>query len=1060
MTRNIVLAVSSLAVLLVLFVVYSVLVGTPSSGRAERPAMEQVPPQEPAATQPFQVGGVVEVPGGGKIVYRQYDEHTGRPRSMLALQDWQPVAGAKNEIRVTGPELATLLPSGMIATITADEGQITIDRIEQSQMKPKLGWLAGNVRIIVDRATNTDRTPRAERPEDLITVSLDRLEFDLELGELMTSDRITVASDDFELAGTGLHLIWNQASNRIETLTLKQAEQLVLYAAAGLFGLKPDEPVTASAPASDATSAPAAPERKPRRRLSPTRPPVAYVCTLKGGLVAEQYRGEERVGGLDADEVQLLFDSRGTDRYLRPGSDRVTTTSRPAREERQRLVLHWSGPLELSPAPAGPADEAGRRRFEAVGRPVVMSRGEGLVRCGKVMYHDDTQRVWLYPTESGTVEFGMGQSLSATAQSVYIDRGARIVKLIGDVELRSQRGTGDAARLSSIRCSYWGELHIAKTPAVGTAASEALVDVERLESATFVGDVQVDLGQQKLAAHRLDVGFRADTGGQSLDELLDTATASGDVHLTSGDGRLVCGELALAFDRTSDRALYPRRMDAAGAVVISRKQASIGGDRIVSELGPPPETTGGSKPVFVIRSLDVMGRAELLDPDNKIAARGEHIAAEFEGVNQLATAAVSGAPGEQGVVHAKPYTVRGGRIDLDRNAQVIHVDGPSRLAFKTQRSLQGRQQEQPTPIVISSTKVLHVDGRRNTVRFEGAVVARSEDEELDCDTLTLLMEDLPEPNVPPPADPDWRGLWQQLRGMVGGEQRTSRPDDLFALGVEDDPERLRKEPVRLIADNALVTSETYEPGDPTPAMHASISAPQLEVDIVNRQIVTKGVTELLMTDRRGVRGGEPAGETMGVPSALLTRGPSQTAIRCEKQMTYTLGADGPGRRDTVVFDDGVLFVHRAGKEMVNLAQMLPQMVTNPELVESMKSRNASLSCDRLECWFAAESSDTPAQRGGALTRTPLRLASLMATGSVYLRDQEETRVREVNAASLEFNREQSRVRVHGSDTADARVYFEDTKTGQFDVHSGSQLMINMKDGTIQSDRLEGEMRRP
>ena len=98
----------------------------------------------------------------------------------------------------------------------------------------------------------------------------------------------------------------------------------------------------------------------------------------------------------------------------------------------------------------------------ATGRPVVMTKGDGLVRCGQVAFHDDTQRIWLSPTAGGTVEFAMGKNLSATAESVYIDRAARIVKLIGDVELRSQRGSGAGTRLSAIRCAYWGELHLAE----------------------------------------------------------------------------------------------------------------------------------------------------------------------------------------------------------------------------------------------------------------------------------------------------------------------------------------------------------------------------------------------------------------------------------------------------------------------------------------------------------------------------------------------------------------------------------------------------------------------
>ena len=179
-------------------------------------------------------------------MFRRYDDQTGRPRDMFLCEDWQPVPGSKNEIRVSAPELAIMLPSGMIATISADEGQITVDRVEQSQMRPKTGWLEGNAKIVVDRETGVDRTPSAERPEDVITIALDRLEFDLEGGELKTDGRVAVSSDDFEIAGSGLNLVWNQADNRIETLTLARGEEFVLYPAAGLFGMvNKTEPVQA-----------------------------------------------------------------------------------------------------------------------------------------------------------------------------------------------------------------------------------------------------------------------------------------------------------------------------------------------------------------------------------------------------------------------------------------------------------------------------------------------------------------------------------------------------------------------------------------------------------------------------------------------------------------------------------------------------------------------------------------------------------------------------------------------------------------------------------------------
>lgn len=1054
MVRNIVLAVSSLAVLGLLFAAYWLLLGTPASAPVERPVTETLQTPQVPTTQPLKIGDAIEVPAGGKIIFRRFDEKTGRPRDMFACQDWQPVPDARNEIRVTAPELAMLLPSGMIATITADAGQITVDRVEQSQMRPKNGHLAGHVRIVVDRDTAPERTPAAARPEDLITISVDRLEFDLELGELQTNERLTVASEDFEIAGSGLHLIWNQADNRIETLSIAHGEEFVLYPAAGLFGM-----VTNDEQAGPPPTPPLQAGEPPRRRPRPRRA-TAYQCILDGGLVAEQFRGAERVGGLEADEVKLLFDvGGGADKFLRSRPTSAPAT-RPAREERERLVLRWNGRLQLTPTAAAPAGEPNRRRFEARGHPVVLSRGDGHVRCGQVAFHDDTQRVWLYPMEGGTVEFGLGAKLAAAAQSIYIDRLARIVKLIGNVELRSQRGTGTTARLSAIRCAYWGELHIAAGAATTqpTATDDALLTAERLESAVFVGDVQVDLGAQQLTGHRLDVGFRADAGGQTLEELLDTAQASGNVRLTSGNGRLECGDLRLVFDLTPAHELYPYQMDATGAVLISRGATSIRGHRVTADLAPPPEQPG-AKAVFVIRALRVLGAAELIDPDNRVAARGHEIAAAFAGVNELTTATVRGGEGEFGVVHARPYTVRGELISLDRAAQTVHVDGLARLSFKTQRSLQGESRSQPTPIVVHSRRLLHIDGLRNTVRFEGDVRADSGDEQLQGDTLTLLLEDITAPPAPAPTTLSLRDVWRTARRLLGGQGDLPSKDDLFALRVSGPTERFRKEPVRLTADHALVASESYAPGEDLPVVHTSISAPLLEVDIINRQITTTGETELLMTDRRGLNDVEPARDALGVPSALLSRGASQTAMGCLGRMTYTLGVDGPDRRDTVVFEDRVVFVHRTGKEMVDVEQMLPRGTDRTVAVENLKSRNATLDCDRLECWFSVDSAAPRAARGGVLTRAPLRLASLIASGGVYLRDQEEARVREVNAAWIEFNRELGRIHVRGAPQADARVYFENLQSGQFDVHAGPELVINLNDGTIRTDTLTGEIRR-
>ena len=1065
MLRNVVLGVSTLAVLIVVLVGYTALVSDPGVERGAREEPAVLPKPDDRGAEPIRVGDEYEVPGGGKIIFRVFDERTGRPTDMFSCRDWQPVQGAKDEIHVSGPELAMLLPSGMIATIQADEGQVTVDRIERSQMRPKLGWLAGHVRIVVDRETSADRRPWSERPEDVIAVELDRLSFDLELGELRTEERVVVRSEAFEVAGTGLHLVWNQADNRVETLTIDQGEEFVLYGAAGLFGgltaeNGADEGAVAvvDAGAGDATPPPAT---KPAlRRRARRHRATAYQCVLDGGLVAEQYSGGERAGAIEAEGVRVLFDVGGNaGRLLNSRPTTTAPTSRPVREKRDRLVLRWQGRLHLGPVDPLPEGEAPRRQFEAVGDPVILTRGEGTVQCRRLRYHDETQRIWLDPVPGGRVAFAIGEKLSALSSGVYIDRRSRLVKLVGDVELRSERGTEEGAVGSSIRSAYWAELRIAEsTGAAGGGGSDVgVLGADQLESATFVGDVQVDLGEQVLTGHRLDIAFRPGDGEQTLEEMLDTATASGRVQLVSGDSVFDCGQLDLAFATNDEGTLYPWFMDAVGAVHIRRGRARLTGSRVTAHFASPESGEGG-QPLFVLRDLRVVGEAELFDPENKVAARGEEIAAAFAGINRLTTATVTGGVDKPGLVHASPFTVRGGRIVLDRDEQTLDVAGVSRLSFKSRRSLQGERRSKAVPIVVTCLDELHIDGRGNEVRFAGDVVARSGDEQLKSDILTLVLEDSEEPEQR--EEKPWRELWRQMRALAGDRGAGKAADDPLASRMEASPERVRKEPVRLVAENALVTSEMYEGDALAPAVHASISAPHIAVDIVNRQIVTTGLTQLLLTDRRGGRDEQAARDVLGVSSALISGGPSQTAMQCEERMTYTLGEEGPGRRDTVLFEGAVLCVHRTGREMVNLERMLPEVMDDPALLETLKSRNASLDCRRLECWFVADAGDDRPRRGGALTRAPLRLASLMASGSVYLRDQEGSRIREVNAEWVEFSREQERIDVRGSAVADARVYFEDMASGESDVHSGASIRIDLRDGTVRAGAVQGELRRP
>lgn len=1067
MMRNLVLALVTLAILLALYLVYTLWLG-PSSFRSQPPQLEQLPPQADADVAPLVFGPDVSVPGGRRIVYRRYSERTGQPTDVFSCSDWQPVAGSQTEIRVSEPELILLLPSGMTATISAQTGQLTSERSERAELRPKAGWLEGAVEIVIDRETEPNQPPAAERPEDLIRISLTRVEFDLERGELRTRDRLLVSSDEFEVAGTGLDLVWSQADNRVETLTVAQGEQFVYYGSAGLF-----EAAERPAPApADAAEAPEKPPAQPPGRRRPVRGPTAYTCVLSGDVVAEQTQAEQVTGSLSADQINLVFDvGAGAGRALRPRPATQPTTlpatTQATRDGGDRLVVRWSGPLRLEPA-TGPAAQSRRLQFVATGNPVVLSRGEGTIRAGRVEYHDETQRIWLDPLPGERLPMRLGEKLSAQTSGVFIDREARIVKLVGPMELTSARGRGVGGERSSIRATQWGELRLAapETQPTTRPAIDAATDFQRLESARFVGEVVVRLQGQRLRAERLDVGFRTDAEEETLEALLERASASGGVRLSDDDGRLACERMDLVFDRTPTGEPFPRELVALGRAELRRGQARVRGNRVEATMqAAPPDAPPGS-PAFVIRSLEVTEAAELLDPDNRVAARGERLSARFEQLSRLTTAFVAGTPTAWARLQADDYVVRGERIDLDRAAQLLVVDGPSRMTLPSQRSLQGAPRAAGSRVLVTASRSLRIDGRGNTVDFVGNVLARSDFESLASERMTLYLADVPPPQQQQqPRRPrfTWTDVWHELQRGVGITPAPQRSRPAFDVAGDDEAVRVRKDPVRLAAEQALMQSESYADGLETPIIHASISAPRLEVDIAQRQITTIGLTELLMLDRRAggaAADAEQTSETLGLPSALVSRGPSQTAMRCTGRMTYTLGPDGPARRDAVVFEDNVVFVHRTGREMIQVEQAFPHLATDPNQLARLETRSATLECRRLEGWFNVDEAGGSATRGGGLTRTPLRLSALVASGDVYLRDTQGSKVREVTADWVEFNRDQSRIAVRGGPGADAQVFLQDTAASLFDVHTARELVINLVDGTIRSGQATGELRRP
>lgn len=1064
MARNVILVISTLAVLLLLFVGYLSLVGGPPPRSDETLDAEvALPSAAPVSDERKLALGPIDIEPGEEMAYVRYGPD-GQPTDYFRLETWEKIPDSQNEVLVKRPELMMRLAGGVVVTVTAERGQIRADLPRGQRLRPRYGWLEGNARIVVEQAAApADGTP-ATRPAGQIVIEMERLHFDLELGELKTGEPLFVRGPGFEITGTGLHLIWNQAANRVEKLLISSGGRMVLESEllggvelSGSARGAQQQPASAAAP----PGTPAADARGRRR------PPTAYRCVLSGGVTVEHEVGGEPVGGLRADELTLLFDLDSAERQLgrQPAGPRTTPT--PGSQPVRRLIVEWHGQLAMHPTP--PADGPPRRRVEARGTPLLVELPNGFVRCGRLVLHQETRRLWLYPAQDGVVELSNERGLSVRGNSLYADLRENTVKLLGDVRFHSAAAEKRAAAVGSLQaapgpdeelaiaCDLWAELRLAGT-AAEPSSDEQLFDVGLAsrppERATFVGNVSVHYGAQRVQAHRLDARFRRPPESppqmrpagpsERLPTLLEAVVAEGEVRLVasepvaerrSSDLKVLADEFAVLRQALA-RALSPTV--AAGG---ERQQPDRALQCAWLRLG-----FAAAKGGMTVRELEAVGAVRIRDRDSRFAARGRRVLASFKTNGELERATVEGSAADDALVRARAYALRGQRIDVDNVTRTLHVPGRSRLAFLTQRSLRGELRGTPETITITSHAALHIDDPRNTVEFHGQVVASTGHEKLLAERLTLLLEDVPEARA--------GGFWERLRSLGrllrGPRAAEGRP----LLAATRSARGMHKELARIYAYHAVLQSERYAPGEELPLVHQSITAPELECDVRRRWIRTRGETTLLMTDRRPAAADDTRAAPLGLPSALMTRGPSQTAMRCSRSLLYVLGPEGPERTDSVLLEGAVRFRHVAGRQMARLREMLPEVARDPERLARLTDRNIYLECGRLEGLFAVGGAGS----GGPLPRS-LQPVWLNARENVYLRDQQEANIRSVYARQLQYDRTDGVIRVLGGSGPEAlaRVYDENRQTGRFSIPAVSpEIVIDLTTNTIRARQIRGQ----
>ncbi len=1064
MIRNLVLMISTAGVLVLLYIGYTRVLSAPEPEGGARAVsaldlQAAAPRNAPPPLHIQAAQGEVTVASGERFAYSRYDPRSGREIGRIRGESWRPLDESSNQIEISKPELQQRLPGGVIVVVEGERAVLSVDTIDPARMTPRRGRFLGPTQIMVDTCTDDERTPLAERPDDQITIRLPDLEFDLERGTLQTAARIEVESTQASLTGRGLSLVWNQADNRIESLRIEEGEELSFRLRSGLFDAGTDESKRPGEKSGRPSSADAAEDPPAAPRADPARRVVTYQCVLDGGVEADQMRGDTRVGGLKADLLRLLVDTgsrpspfSAKSRSAAAGSSQPAdvsssrTSSGPS-DEHERLVVRWHGALTLHPLEPEPQATATRRQFEAVGKSLSVDMGDRLITGGRLVYHDESKRLWLQ-NDAGPIHLTVGKRLSVEADSAYIDNGGERIKLVGDVSL-GLRETGSARDESmTIRCGLWAELTLDRgrdeagsavsTPEGQPVPGAELFGSSRLRSAVFVGEAAIGLDQQWLNADRIEASFRpAQSPNEPLGQLLSRVVATGDVRLSEAIGE--------------QRAVTQLRQLWLGPLLASDpvQQRELSCDQL--DLAFAPGDAGRARPT----KLEASGLVRLLDPHNHVGAKGRRLVAELDPRGRPLRGTLFGTAQRAAVLYVRPLAVRGERIEFDDDAETVTLPGPARLAFRSQRGLRGEQRRDSAPIYLRCRDRLRLDGAANAVRFEGNVEAHSGAESLSADALTLLLKDVPPPTVNPGVADSLALAWRSFRDRSAPQPASAQsPATSVARGDDRLRRRWRKEPLRIVANQAVARSDTRLDSAGRARQRESISAPELTLEIPTRTVQTAGLTTLLIENYALPGAAENAtADVLGLPSSLISDGPSQTAMSASQSMKYILGDDGPARRDWVLMEGTVRCRHVAGREIVDLEAMLPEAAGRPDLLANLRDRNAWLECDRLEGYF-----DVAPEARSTSGRAPIRLAWIAAKGRVYLRDQERSVTRSVYAQELEFDRTSGLVKVRGGDNPPlpARVVEENAQTGRVTTPALSRYIeIDLRNRTVRADRTSG-----
>ncbi|MCG3138743.1 MAG: hypothetical protein HJJLKODD_02611 [Phycisphaerae bacterium] len=970
-----------------------------------------------------------------------------RRKIYIRHEGWSQADDTGKTFKMDRPRMVFFMERGETLEIRADSGILTsrfADRLD-----PQKGSFTGNVRIVLDRTTDADRSAHPEwatrpTPQDrLVRLWLENMEYDLDWGWMKSAGGVRLELKEMRLVGKDLSAEWNSVTQQLEKVTLASGEEMVIRAGMEL-DLNVDQPAKSQL-ADSASTQPAAtlqPVVSPSDLKNP--PPSAttiasfpedvliidlptisasesgriesFAIDFSSAVRALQRKGEINEGELLADKMHLVLDLglTGADAGESPGTtsapadpwatmDNETDAGWLASPETSRLVIRWQGPLhiERTPPPEATTEPALlRRELRAYGQPVQLSNSSGLITAAQLIYQIGGRQLQLFGSdqqmiEISGVEAGTQRRLQAREQ-IFLDLESRLAQLQGQVLITQEdfllQGEWVEARFTALR---------------DPSGSKNMLD--RLEQLECHRGVMLQQQADQVRCEFLRLEMQPDARGRSLAR---HAHAQGAVVVVQGTRRITAEEF---IDVTFGNLLSPA-------------------------AGQPQQQTPPMKQLLALGSITIVDLQRGWD------IAGQSLICDFDEQQNITRGFIEGRDQEWANVRLGNYLIRGADVIFDDLQQYAHVPGAGETEFMLAEDLDGRTLDQPTPVRVTWQKEMTLRGLQNQLDFAGQVQARSIQNTLQGDQMQVQLEEVTDAEQSPtPADSAPMNLWF-LRPFSAELQNWRRDRD---EGSTQWVQRYRKRPRQILVNGqARLESRNMNESGEVLRSRLSLMGPQLQFDIPAQVMLMNGAGRLLIEDYSSledVARRKQQGST-GLFAGLDAEGPSQTGITWDESMRYYYAQRVAEFNSQT---DPVQLRHFAGSKLLQIPE--EAALTAEDLAQMEKAgmgRRAYLICRQLLVEFAATAQN--ATGGGSMSIGQLQ--KFQAQGDVLL-DEDRWYVK---GERLDYYGDTQMISVFGQSGGDAYISGVNPDSGLGVEWYCPQMDIELRLGRVQAPGCKGQ----